>query len=25
LPAGRGADAAHVAGLILANAPRERP
>lgn len=25
LPAGRGADAAHVAGEILANAPQERP
>ena len=25
LPAGRGADAAHVAGEILANAPLERP
>jgi cell division protein FtsI/penicillin-binding protein 2 len=25
LPAGRGADAAHVAGVILANAPLERP
>lgn len=25
LPAGRGADAAHVAGLIFANAPLERP
>jgi len=25
LPAGRGADAAHLAGEILANAPLERP
>jgi cell division protein FtsI/penicillin-binding protein 2 len=25
LPEGRGADAAHLAGEILANAPRERP